>query len=143
MRRQTTPIRASPIDPYTAFNVKQRIECKRAVLLELGLALKDSTPLLGETADPWRYDALMLEWHKLTAKNSFKDMHPYALRHTFATLNLKEGENIETIAILLGHADASYTLDPYVGYIPSSTFGLASRYMGGIAPELVKSPFAA
>ena len=33
--------------------------------------------------------------------------------------------------MLLGHADASYTLDLYVGFIPATTRGLANRYAGG------------
>lgn len=136
-------IRSGPIDPLTAYIVKQWIEYKRVLLAELGLVMRDSTPLLGESTEPWRYNPFLLEWKRFTKKNGFQGMRPYALRHTFATLNLKKGENIKTISYLLGHADASYTLDLYVGYIPSSTHGLASRYMGSIAPDLMKLPEAA
>ena len=38
--------------------------------------------------------------------------------------------------MLLGHADASYTLDLYVGFIPATTRGLANRYVGRHAPGL-------
>lgn len=136
-------LRAAPIDPYTALITRRWMEYKRDILLELGLALKDSTPLLGETTDPWRYNSFLNEWDRFVNRNGFVDMRPYALRHTFATLNLKRGENIKTISIILGHADASYTLDLYVGYIPSSSFGLASRYMGSVVPNLMQLSAAA
>ena len=41
------------------------------------------------------------------------------------------------MSALLGHADASYTLDLYVGFIPATTRGLADRYVGRLAPGLV------
>ena len=44
------------------------------------------------------------------------------------------GENIKTVSALLGHADASYTLDLYVGFIPATTRGLADRYVGRLRP---------
>lgn len=55
---------------------------------------------------------------------------PYALRHTSAIINLARGENVKTVSALLGHADASYALDLYVGFIPAITRGLANRYVG-------------
>ena len=42
-----------------------------------------------------------------------------------------------TVSVLLGHADASYTLDLYVGFIPATTRGLANRYVGRLVPGLV------
>ena len=56
-------------------------------------------------------------------------MRPSALRHTFATINLARGENIKTISVILGHASPSYTLDLYVGYIPSTSRELSNRYV--------------
>ena len=41
------------------------------------------------------------------------------------------------------YADASYTLDLYVGFIPSTTRGLGNRYVGGIAPKLIERAKAA
>ena len=41
------------------------------------------------------------------------------------------------MSVLHGHADASYTLDLYVGFIPATTRGLANRYVGRLVPGLV------
>lgn len=136
-------MRTVPIDRYTASVVKQWIELKRLYLLELGIRLTDATPLLGETGDIFRYGPFHALWEKFINKNGFSGTRPYALRHTFATINLARGENVKTISTLLGHKDASYTLDLYVGFIPSTTHGLADRYVARMAPEVFELPMAA
>ena len=111
-------------------------EEKRRILDEMGLVLRSSTPLLGEAGNPWGYNSFKKRWNAFVRKAGFAGTRPYALRHTFATINLARGENIKTVSVLLGHADASYTLDLYVGFIPATTRGLANRYMGRLAPGL-------
>lgn len=118
-------------------------EEKRRALDEMGLVLRSSTPLLGETGNPWSYNSFKKRWNAFVRKAGFAGTRPYALRHTFATINLARGENIKTVSALLGHADASYTLDLYVGFIPSTTRGLGNRYVGGIAPKLIERAKAA
>lgn len=118
-------------------------EEKRRALDEMGLVLRSSTPLLGETGNPWSYNSFKKRWNAFVRKAGFAGTRPYALRHTFATINLARGENIKTVSVLLGHADASYTLDLYVGFIPATTRGLANHYVGGIAPKLIERAKAA
>ena len=123
--------------------VRQWIEEKRRLLAEAGLVLKDSTPILGRAGAPWNYNSFRHDWRRWVRKIGFEGIRPYALRHTFATINLARGENVKTISVLLGHTDASYTLDLYVGFIPSTTRGLGNRYVGGIAPKLIERAKAA
>ena len=56
-------------------------------------------------------------------------MRPYVLRHTFATLNLANGEIIKTMAVLIGHASSAHTLDLYAAYVPNTGIGIGKRYM--------------
>lgn len=44
-------------------------------------------------------------------------------------------ENIKTISVILGHATPSYTLDLYVGYMPSTSAELSNRYMGRVGMD--------
>lgn len=60
----------------------------------------------------------------------FEGMRPYALRHTFATLNLANGENIKTVSVLMGHASSAYTLGLCAAYVPGAGIGIGRRYMG-------------
>ena len=132
-------MRTVPLDRYTASVVEAWIEEKRRSLDEMGLVLRSSTPLLGETGNPWSYNSFKKRWNAFVRKAGFAGTRPYALRHTFATINLARGGGgaIKTVSVLLGHADASYTLDLYVGFIPATTRGLANRYVGRLVPGLV------
>lgn len=138
--KSDSSMRTVPVDRYTASVVEEWIEGKRRALDEMGLVLKSSTPLLGEAGRPWSYNSFKKRWNAFVTQAGFEGTRPYALRHTFATINLARGENIKTVSALLGHADASYTLDLYVGFIPATTRGLASRYVGGLAPGLMAPP---
>lgn len=128
-----------PARPGTTASVVEEawIKEKRCSLDEMGLVLRSSTPLLGETGNPWSYNSFKKRWNAFVRKAGFAGTRPYALRYTFATINLARSENAKTVSVLLGHADASYTLGLYVGFIPANTRGLANRYVGRLVTGLV------
>lgn len=96
---------------------------------ELGFqAVHEHAGVRAEMA-PRTYQSWHRDWLKFAADASFKGVRPYALRHTFATLNLANGENIKTVSVLMGHASSAYTLDLYAGYVPNTGIGIGVRYM--------------
>ena len=59
-----------------------------------------------------------------------------------ASARARDGErvpekNIKTVSVLLGHADASYTLNLYLGFTPATTRELANRYVDRLIPGLM------
>lgn len=75
------------------------------------------------------------QWNRGRFRFRFAGTRPYALRPTFATINLARGENIKTVSVLLGHADASYTLDLHVGFIPATTRGSRTATSAGSSQD--------
>lgn len=95
------------------------------------LGLKPSMSMLvcGPDVIPRTYQSWLRDWRSFIGAAGFEGIRPYALRHTFATLNLANGENIKTVSVLMGHASSAYTLDLYAGYVPNTGIGIGSRYM--------------
>lgn len=121
--------RSVPIDEYTADVARQWIELKSKQMKELGLRPSMSTLLCCPETTPRTYQSFLREWRAFAEKAGFEGTRPYALRHTFATLNLANGENIKTVSVLMGHASSAYTLDLYAGYVPNTGLGIGTRYM--------------
>ena len=101
----------------------------------MGIRSVDGLPGVAELDAIKAYSSFFNERHRFIESTGFEGTRPYALRHTFATLNLAYGENIKTISVILGHATPSYTLDLYVGYMPSTSAELSNRYMGRVGMD--------
>lgn len=121
--------RSVPIDAYTADIAKQWIAMKSRAMKAMGLRVNMSMVLCSADTSPRSYRTWHAEWMKFVNKVDFSGTRPYALRHTFATLNLANGENIKTVSVLMGHASSGYTLDLYAGYVPNTGTGIGTRYM--------------
>ena len=121
--------RSVPVDAYTADVAKLCIELKSKLMREMGLRPTMNTPLCSPGITVWSYQNWKRNWDEFTGKTGFGGVRPYALRHTFATLNLANGENIKTVSVLMGHASSAYTLDLYAGYVPNTGLGIGTRYM--------------
>lgn len=59
-------------------------------------------------------DSLTRHLKRFMTKHALPDMSPHDLRHTCATLLLANGADVKSVQDILGHADASTTLNFYV-----------------------------
>ena len=64
--------------------------------------------------DPHHPDFATDHLKKFMKKIGLPDMSPHDLRHTGASLLLQSGADIKSVQDILGHADASTTLNFYV-----------------------------
>ena len=92
------------------------------------------SPKTGEMLDPASFRAMhdrILE--AIGAEHvSFHDM-----RHTFATLALKNGVDVRTLSEMLGHYSAGFTLSTYVHSTPSMRVQAADTIGQMISREVV------
>jgi integrase len=72
---------------------------------------------------------------KLLAEAGLPDMRFHDLRHTFATHALTSGVDAKTLSGILGHTNASFTLDTYTHVTPDMQKA-ASGIVGGFMEEI-------
>ncbi len=92
---------------------------QKALLNKLDISLTPSAPIfatpLGIVYEPRTYEDLF----KRTLKEAnLPNINFHALRHTFATRALEAGMDIKVLSSILGHAQASTTLNLYAHALP-------------------------
>jgi integrase len=63
----------------------------------------------------------MKVWEPLLKRLGIRYRPPYQMRHTFATLAISAGENINWVARMLGHKSPVITLERYNRFVPNLT----------------------
>ena len=63
----------------------------------------------------------MKVWVPLLRRLGVRYRPPYQMRHTFATLAISAGENINWVARMMGHKSPVMTLERYNRYVPNLT----------------------
>ena len=60
-------------------------------------------------------------WVPMLRRLGVRYRPPYQMRHTFATLAISVGENINWVARMLGHQSPVVTLERYNRFVPNLT----------------------
>ena len=77
-----------------------------------------------------------LHMKTLLKNNGLPDIRFHDLRHTFATHALTSGVDAKTLSGILGHTNASFTLDTYT-HVTTDMQKRASEIVGGFIGDLM------
>lgn len=75
---------------------------------------------------------------KFSTRNGIEHLHPHRLRHTFASLALTNGADVESVAEILGHADSSVTLRVYSHASEESKLRAAEKFREAVYNDVAK-----
>ena len=111
---------------------------KKKVIKKVWIEQGGETKWLFPANNDWEYwDKRSFEkaLKKMCTRTGIKPFTPHALRHFFATHNLKTGARLEVVSRILGHASTAITADIYVHvdnqdmHDTHKNFGPVSRLM--------------
>lgn len=79
-----------------------------------GTAAPNTWFLSGNTQKPVEPRCYRKSIHSYLRRAAVRQVHPHALRHTFATTCLQKGCDVKTLSEIMGHTDPNITLKRYV-----------------------------
>ena len=84
---------------------------------------EDTSPWLfrSEGGGPVDYNAFYDDWMKAQKIAGVRPRSPHSLRHTYASVNVANGEDLAYVSKQLGHANPAITLAIYTHFIPRKT----------------------
>lgn len=89
------------------------------------------SPITNGYRDP---SSITRKLHRMQKRAGVPQIRFHDLRHSFATLSLEQGMDIKTISHMLGHTDASFTMNTYM-HVTDTMQQTVANAMGNLVAE--------
>ena len=131
--------RSLSLMPSTVEALRAHKRAQAARRLEKGPAYRDHDLVLCEDdGSPWSPNRFSAQWHKAMREKG-RSVRFHDLRHTHATLLLRQGTHPKVVSERLGHATIGITLDTYSHVLPDMQDEAAKRLDGVLAVAMGKA----
>jgi integrase len=132
-----TSRRMIALTPSTAIVLREHKEAENKKRQSLGLpAITDNDYIFAHfDGSPLRPDTITHLWEKLAKRCGLQDYRLHDLRHSHASLLLKQGINAKVIQERLGHSNISTTLNIYAHVMPGLQKAAAEKFDSILLPK--------
>lgn len=118
-----------PLDPSTTVLLREWRRSRVDFAREIGVKFSDSWLVCCDDGQKTVYNTLKQRWAYFLKSCGLDHRRPYSMRHTFATLNGRNNVDVKTLASIMGHATAGFTLNVYAGYLESASLPVVAGYL--------------
>lgn len=118
-----------PLDPVTTALLREWRKSRADFAADIGVKFSDTWLVCCDDGQKTVYNTLKQRWGYFLKSCGLEHRRPYSMRHTFATLNGRNNVDVKTLASIMGHATAGFTLNVYAGYLETASLPVVSGYL--------------
>jgi len=128
------------LSPALAILLREHKAKQAEIKDSLGLELQDNDLLFSNPdGSPLRPNSISHGFRKIAARVGLPDLRFHDLRHTHATLLLKQGVHPKIVSERLGHSSIAITLDTYSHVMPGLQEEAVKRFDQGLQQAEIES----
>lgn len=117
------------LDPETTALLIEWKKSREAFAEESGVLFSNSWLVCCDDGQKVVYNTFKQRWMYFMKSIGMEHRRPYAMRHTFATMNARNNVDVKTLSTLMGHATPGFTLSVYAGYLESAGESVTASYL--------------